>query len=55
MPTYEYQCNQCGKNFEQVTTLHDHEKHARPACPKCGSHDVRQVPAAFQAVTAKKT
>jgi putative FmdB family regulatory protein len=55
MSTYAYQCNRCGKSFEQVTTLAQHQKHAKPACPKCGGHDVRQVPAAFQAVTGKKT
>jgi putative FmdB family regulatory protein len=55
MATYEYQCNQCGKNFQQVTSLAMHEKHAKPVCPKCGSQNVRQVPSAFQVVTTKKT
>ena len=53
MPTYEYQCDKCGKQFEKTTTLKGHE--VKPACPACGSHNVHQVPATFQAVTEKKT
>ncbi len=54
MPTYEYRCNKCGKTFEKLMTLREHENAKKPACPKCGSHSVQQKPAAFQTVTASK-
>ena len=60
MPMYEYRCKKCGHEFEQMMTLSEHERrrveHKRkPACPKCKSHAVEQIPAAFQAVTSRKS
>jgi len=36
-------------------TVGQHEHKHRPACPKCRSRSVEQVPSKFQAVTGKKT
>jgi putative FmdB family regulatory protein len=55
MPTYEYRCKDCGKVFEQTVTLHEHEEHKPPSCPKCKSHNVEQQPTRFQAVTSQKS
>ena len=55
MPTYEYACKQCGRNFNKIMTLGQHEREAKPACPKCDSRKVQQLPSSFQAVTGKKT
>jgi len=54
MPTYAYECNKCGTKFEKLMTLGAHERSRKPACPDCGSRSVKQVPAAFQAVTSRK-
>ncbi|MHC4717544.1 MAG: FmdB family zinc ribbon protein [Planctomycetota bacterium] len=55
MATYEYRCKRCGHTFERGMTVVQHERHHRPACPKCHHRTVRQVPSKFQAVTARKT
>ncbi len=39
MPTYEYRCDSCEKNFDVVQSFHDD---ALTACPTCGS-PVRKV------------
>lgn len=55
MPTYEYRCKKCGHHFDQMMSFAEHERRKhRPACPKCKSHAVEQVPAKFQAVTSSK-
>jgi putative FmdB family regulatory protein len=54
MPSYEYICKECKKRFTLILSMAEYEK-KRPACPKCKSKKVEQVPAAFFAVTAKKS
>lgn len=54
MPTYEYVCKECKKRFTRILSIAEYEK-TRPACPKCKSRKIEQVPAAFFAVTAKKS
>ncbi len=54
MPSYEFLCKQCKKTFTIMLTLREYEK-GRVACPKCKSKKVEQKPAAFFAVTAKKS
>lgn len=55
MPTYDYVCQKCNHEWSQISTLYEHEKRPKPACPKCGSKQVRQKISAFVAVTPKKT
>ena len=55
MPSYEYRCNNCRKEFEVVVTLGEHERHQHPHCPKCKSTKVQQKFSVFQAVTSKKS
>jgi len=54
MPTYAYRCNECNKKFDLVMTVSEHDK-AKVLCPKCSSKKVEQRPAAFFAVSAKKS
>ncbi len=54
MPSYEYFCKDCKKTFTIIMTLDEYGK-AHVACPKCKSKKVEQKPAAFFAVSAKKS
>jgi putative FmdB family regulatory protein len=36
MPTYDFQCQQCGQRFERRLSMADYSQGARPACPACG-------------------
>ncbi len=54
MPVYEYFCEVCHKEFEQILSLHEHDE-ARIVCPKCGSDKVHQQITMFTAVTGKKS
>ena len=36
MPTYQYRCEKCGKKFERIETISEHEA-LKLKCPKCGS------------------
>ncbi len=37
MPTYEYQCTDCGSKFEVRASMQEREKGLKPDCPTCGS------------------
>ena len=54
MPTYEFECEKCGKSFSVILSLADYEK-KKYKCPKCGSKQVKQQITSFQAVTSKKS
>lgn len=54
MPLYDYICKECHKSFELALTLTEHEK-GLVRCPKCGRRKVEQEPAAFFAVTSRKS
>ncbi len=54
MPSYAYVCKACNKSFSVMLTLAEYEK-GGVTCPGCKSKKVAQKPAAFFAVTAKKS
>lgn len=54
MPTYEYQCQECQKEFSQEMSISEHER-ARPVCPGCKSRKVTQLISGFQVVTSRKS
>jgi len=54
MPSYEYACKECKKTFSLIMTIKEYEK-GQVACPKWKSKKVEQKPAAFFAVTSKKS
>ena len=37
MPVYEFQCNQCNKEFEVLTQYDESGKYPKVECPECGS------------------
>jgi putative FmdB family regulatory protein len=62
MPYYEYECSQCGKQFEALQSFaeHDrheeHERHGRLKCPKCGSKRLEQLlSSSVYVITSKKS
>ena len=42
MPIYDYQCRQCGEEFEQLVL-----KNTVAACPACQSQDLEQLISGF--------
>lgn len=42
MPIYEFSCNACGADFEELV-----RNGARPVCTVCGSGDVRRLLSRF--------
>lgn len=50
MPTYEYQCDACGHNFDEFQSMSD-----KPLkkCPKCGKPKLRRVFGAGAAILFK--
>lgn len=39
MPTYDFQCQKCNKNFTVMVSLKDKDK---TTCPQCGSKEIKQ-------------
>ena len=54
VPTYQYRCEKCGKSFERIESMAEHEN-AKAKCPKCDSKKVTQVPGRIHVVTSKKS
>ena len=54
MPTYEYRCEKCGKEFSRIESIAAHG-HGKVGCPKCKSPNVSQVFTPFYAKTVKKS
>jgi putative FmdB family regulatory protein len=54
VPTYQYRCEKCGKAFERIESMAEHEN-AKAKCPKCDSKKVTQVPGRIHVVTSKKS
>jgi len=54
MPTYEYQCEKCGKIFTVKMSMVVHEKESI-SCPDCKESRVVPRYAAFFAKTSKKS
>lgn len=54
MPTYQYRCEKCGKEFSRVESITTHGR-KRPSCPKCKSTKIAQLFSNFYAKTAKKS
>jgi putative FmdB family regulatory protein len=43
MPLYDYQCKDCGEAFEVRAAIKEKEAGLELVCPKCGSHEARQM------------
>ncbi len=44
MPIYEFNCNKCGEEFEEIVGMSDKET---PPCPKCGGKDTERMMSSF--------
>jgi putative FmdB family regulatory protein len=57
MPTYEFHCEKCNKNFEQVWSLSEYDKRIKQKtkCPSCGSTRVVKTLSMVQVKTSKKS
>ncbi|PID73549.1 MAG: transcriptional regulator [Desulfobacterales bacterium] len=40
MPIYEFKCNDCGKEFEQIICGADEDS---PSCPECGAANLTKL------------
>lgn len=54
MPTYEYQCQDCGNEFSQMMSISDRDK-KKVSCPECDSRKVDQLVSGFMAITSRKS
>lgn len=54
MPTYEFLCPKCQKEFSVTMTIREREEKT-PACPACGSTDLEPLMGAFFAKTSRKS
>jgi len=54
MASYDFECHSCGSPFELTVPMSEHDKlkDQPPACPKCGSHETRQVVSMFSSKPA---
>ncbi len=55
MPSYEYQCSICKKEFTIFLTLKEIEAHPSVLCPYCKSDKVEKKFTAFFAKTDRKS
>ena len=53
MPTYEFLCTKCQKEFSVTMTMREREE-KKPTCPTCGSADLEPLMAGFFAKTSRK-
>ncbi len=54
MPTYDYYCKKCDREFSLTRSIGEHEK-AKTTCPKCKSKSVAQLITGFSTVTSRKS
>lgn len=54
MPTYEFLCPKCQKEFTVTMTIREREE-KKPACPTCGSTELETLIGSFFAKTSRKS
>jgi putative FmdB family regulatory protein len=55
MPSYDYVCRDCKKDFMVFLTFREQEAKPKITCPRCGSDHVEKVFSAFFAKTSRKS
>jgi putative FmdB family regulatory protein len=55
MPSYDYYCSDCKKEFTVLLTMTEHEKGPAPACTHCGSKNVVPECGSATVITSKKS
>jgi putative FmdB family regulatory protein len=54
MPTYEFRCKKCKKEFTAILSLREYEK-GKISCPKCKGKQVQQMVSHFMTKTSRKS
>ena len=54
MPTYDFRCKKCKKEFSTMLSLREYEK-GRVNCPKCKGKQVEQLVTHFMIKTSRKS
>jgi putative FmdB family regulatory protein len=54
MPTYEFYCEDCEKNFNIIISISEYEN-KKYECPECKGKKLQQQISLFQAITSKKS
>ena len=54
MPMYEFECKECGHQFEKSMTVAEHDKE-EVRCPKCDSKEVKHLIEDVYVTTSKKS
>jgi putative FmdB family regulatory protein len=54
VPTYEFRCDTCSKDFEITMTIRERAA-TRVTCPHCDSETITPQMAAFSAKTSRKS
>jgi len=54
MPTYEFLCNKCQKEFSVTMTIRERGE-KKPTCPTCGGSDLEPLMAGFFSKTSRKS
>jgi putative FmdB family regulatory protein len=54
MPTYDYRCLKCNKEFSVVLSISEHDR-SKAKCPKCGSKRLQQLITSFLTKTSRKS
>lgn len=55
MPTYQYECDDCGEQFTVDESMKDHVEQEKPKCPKCNkAKSVRQIVSSVHVKTSRK-
>jgi len=54
MPSYEFQCQDCGKEFSLTLSLKEREAEGME-CPACKSKRLKPLTAAFFAISSRKS
>lgn len=50
MPMYEFHCDQCEEEFEEILSIQDGLDEV--VCPACGSHDIHKLLSGFTMSTS---
>ncbi len=54
MPSYDYRCSKCRKNFTAILSVKDHDA-KKVKCPKCGGKSLDQLISSFMVKTSRKS
>lgn len=54
MPTYDYRCLKCNKEFSVILSMKEHGS-GKTKCPKCGGKKLEQLISHFMTKTSRKS